>query len=760
VRHADADRNPPIPGSFAWPWFNRLSLRKKTLFVGAGRLVLLMLVLGLGLHYLARKGFDRLEQQYLVDHVVRVDQALAQSVRALERYVHDYAVWDDTYSFVLLPTRKYVDDNFNPEALVNLRVSHAFILDRNLRLVAGRRIAPDGRSAMDLDPGSLAFSAPMGEEVLKRGKVSTSGMVRIGSELFVAAACQILPTNGLGSPQGVFFHLKPVNQELIREYSELLRIDLALTTGPETQVPLPGKTSDPDFTILDRAPDRLTVGIPVKDMHGRPLGRLEAVLPRSIQQQARQFILLVYLALAAVLVATTLLWPRTMHWLVLGRLERIHGFLDLLGRKQTLAERLPAREGDELDALAMGINRTLDTLEKAQRLKDESEAGVHRLQEQLIQIQKVEAIATMAGGVAHDFNNSLSAIMGSLELAHEELPADHPTQKHITRMKKAGSAACALAKQMLNLSRASTVQKAPIHLGEAVGDVLKLVRAGLPKSIEIQFHNDAFDDVVLVDATQLQQVVMNLATNASHAMANQPLGCIDVSIREARLPDVDRHPETLPLPAGEYLRLVFSDNGHGIPAEILSKVFDPFFTTKPAGSGTGLGLAMAQGFVARHEGSLGLQSQPGQGATFTIHLPKHREGVQASEGSETRRLRLLLVDDDTHGRETMAEGLRRLGHQVTEAANGTTALKLVEEDPAAFEAIVTDQLMPGMTGLDLGEALLERSLRLPVFLISGYTGPIEAKSLRTRGIVSLFLKPVALAELDHALHSATKHGGA
>ncbi len=360
----------------------------------------------------------------------------------------------------------------------------------------------------------------------------------------------------------------------------------------------------------------------------------------------------------------------------------------------------------------------------------------------------------MAGGIAHDFNNSLSAIMGSLELMREEIPPDHSANKHLERMKKAGSSACALAKQMLNLSRTSPVQKVPIHLGDTVSDVLRLVHAGLPKAIKINFLNTALNDIVMADATQLQQVVMNLATNASHAMANQPMGCIDVTLCEAILPSPENRPETITLTPGEYIRLDFSDNGHGIPKEIINKVFDPFFTTKPVGSGTGLGMAVAQGFVARHEGSLGIQSEVGKGATFIIHLPRYYAPSETSHLADFNNLKILLVDDDTNDRETMAAGLCRAGHIVTEASNGSYALNLLEENPGAFDAVVTDQIMPGMTGMDLGEKLRLCAPEVPVFLISGYTGPIAQSSLKEKGIVKLFMKPIAIHELDHAIRES------
>lgn len=740
----------PIPSplaSFPWPWFNRLSLRHKVLAVGAVRLIVLAAALGIGMHLLIQKGFDRVEGQYLQDHAGRVRQVFVQSARTLERYVHDYAVWDDTYAFVEKPNQKYLEDNFSQDALSNLRVTHALVFDRNNALVAGRTLGPGAGEPREIEPRFVAEVAPLAAELFRSGETSSSSFCKVGEAIYIFAACKVLPTHPGRPAIGVFVHMRPVNAALVQEFSELLRVSLSLSAEP---VP-PGPASALGYAVQHRTPDEIRMAVPIQDTANRTIGAVEAVLPRDIQRQARLFIALVWGALFAVLALSSLLWPLTIRWLVLGRLERIHRFLLRLGQTRSLVERLQVAEGDELDTLAIGINRTLDTLETSQRLRTESETRTQRLQEQLTQVQKVEAFATMAGGLAHDFNNSLGAIMGSLELARDAIPPDHPAQKHLTRMQKAGSGACALAKQMLNLSRANPAQSSPIHLGDAVSEVLRLVQAGLPKSIEIHFQNNAFHDVVLADPTQLQQVVMNLATNASHAMANQPVGRIDVSISETTLPNAEDHPETLTLPPGEYLKLDFSDNGHGIPKEIITKVFDPFFTTKPMGSGTGLGLAVAQGFAIKHKGSLGLRSEVGVGTTFTIHLPKQLTPTAAPQFLDAQGRRILLVDDDTHSRETIAAGLERAGHEVTEAAEGSIALKLLEERPDAFDAIVTDQIMPGMTGMDLCEQLQRLVPGLPVFLISGYMGPIDQSSLEERGIVKLFTKPIAIYELDKAI---------
>ena len=739
-------------GFFSSAWFHRLSLRRKTELVGLAQMLLLMVLLGASLHYLVQRAFDQDERLDLAGAVSRVDQSLQQTAITMERSIHDYAVWDDAYNFVAHPDPRFMDTNLNLDVLSNLRLSDALVLDRNLRLVAGTSLAPGAESVQNVSPAVVAAAYPFAEGLLKGEKISAAGLTLVGNDLHFIAACRILPTPPNRPFNGIFIHVRRVDAELLGDCARMTGQPLQLSYNPATlgRFSIPG----PAYVDLEQTPDFLHVAIPIRDAQGRIIAALETPYPREAQELAQRFIVLVYGALLVVLVASALLLPLAIRAFVLGRLERLHAFVARVGESKSLSERLPVRDGDELDALAQGFNRALDALRASQALQLEAEKEQLRVQEQLYQNQKFEAVATMAGGIAHDFNNNLSCIMGSLELLEDELDAKHTGRKHIDRMRKAGSNSCTLVRQMLNLTRTGHVHMASVRLGDTVSEVLKLVRAGLPKAIEIQFENLTADDQIMVDATHLQQVIMNFATNAAHAMAGKPSGLIRVVIDSTTLPDASNHPETAALPPGSYLRIAFSDNGEGIPPDIISKVFDPFFTTKPVGSGTGLGLAAAQAFVSQHGGVLGVKSRPGEGATFTIHLPKGSTPVHEPRLEAIQGLKVLLVDDDPHGRETLAEGLRRASHSVTETPGASSALRLFEENPDSFDVVVTDQIMPGMTGMDLAEQIACLAPGVPVVLMSGYAGQIDPKLLKERGIVKLLAKPVALVDLDRTIRES------
>ena len=732
--------------------FGGLSLRRKVALLGLVQLAALMLCLGTGLYWLIRQGVRGVEDREVQSTVTRINRLFEQTAADTERSVHDYAIWDDSYAFVAHPTPKFVEDNLSQDVLSNLHLSDDFILDRDLRVVAGKSLPPGAEAIQELDPRVAEAVRPLASALLQGPAISAASLVQVGGELRLAAACRVLPTRPTRPFNGIFVHVKRVDAPLLQSFSHLVEGELSLSQDPA----LIASFSLPDtpFRILERTPQSLRIALPVRDSQGRVLAVLESPFPRTLRLLAHRFMLMVYASLFAILAAMALLLPMLLRRIVLDRLEGIHAFVAALGGMTGTAPRLPERAGDELDALASGINRGLDSLESAQQLQLEAEREQRRIEEQLFQNQKFEAIATMAGGIAHDFNNGLSCILGSLDLLQDDLGEGHPGQRHIERMRKAGVLSTTLVRQMLNLTRTGHAHLAFVRLGETVSEALKLVRAGLPRSIEIQFENLALDDQVMVDTIHLQQVVMNLATNAAHAMSGKPEGCIRVAIRETPLPCADDYPETLSLAPGTYLRLSFSDNGHGIPAELLGKVFDPFFTTKPIGSGTGLGLPVAQAFASRHGGAIGVKSAPEEGATFTLHLPKKCAPKYEPRLAGIQGLRLLLVDDDAHGREAMAEGLRRASHSVTEAMGGSSALRLFEEDPEGFDAVITDQIMPGMTGLDLAEQVHCLAPHVPVFLISGYQGTLAPGALEAKGILRVFPKPVTIAELDRAIREA------
>lgn len=382
-----------------------------------------------------------------------------------------------------------------------------------------------------------------------------------------------------------------------------------------------------------------------------------------------------------------------------------------------------------------------------------------RLEAELRQAQKLEAIGTLAGGIAHDFNNILTAIFGFTELAQMEA-GDNPTLRHLLDQQlTAARRARDLVRQILAFSRRSEQEKAPLQISLLVKETLKLLRASLPATIEIQADITS-TATILADPTQIHQMLMNLATNAFHAMEEQG-GRLTITLDETDLDHEEAKTFAPHLPPGRYLRLAVSDTGGGIEQEILDKIFEPYFTTKEAGKGTGLGLAVVHGIVRGHGGSIRVQSKPGVGSTFTVLLPiasseetrAHPTAADASpHAAAPARARIMVVDDEESVRFLLQEFLARAGHRPTSFASPKTALEAFRRSPAAWDMVITDLTMPGGTGLDLASQLRAIRQDIPIILCTGQSERVDAERLAALAIDASLRKPLLQQDLVRAVN--------
>ncbi len=371
-----------------------------------------------------------------------------------------------------------------------------------------------------------------------------------------------------------------------------------------------------------------------------------------------------------------------------------------------------------------------------------------RLQSQLHQAQRMEAIGTLAGGIAHDFNNILSAIMGYTEIVLNDAEKDSPTQHNLKEVLKAGGRARDLVKQILTFSRQAEQELRPVQIKIAVKEALKLIRASLPTSIEIH-QNIASDSVVLADLTQIHQVVMNLCTNASHAMQAGG-GTLGIILVDAEI-DSDfaaGHPGLLP---GPHIQLSVIDTGHGMSPDVLNRIFDPFFTTKEKGEGTGMGLSVVHGIVKSYGGEIIVHSEPGKGTRFDIFFPV----IEKFEFGETPvalplprgNERILFVDDEPSLVHIGKQILERLGYDVTTRTSSLEALELFKIKSEKFDLVITDMTMPGMTGDQLSGEFIKIRADIPIILCTGYSKNISEDKARGIGIRALVMKPVVAKQL-------------
>ena len=375
------------------------------------------------------------------------------------------------------------------------------------------------------------------------------------------------------------------------------------------------------------------------------------------------------------------------------------------------------------------------------------------LEEQLRQAQKLESIGTLAGGIAHDFNNILAAIIGNAEMALDDTPADSPVHRMAGQIFKAAVRGRDLVKQILAFSRKTQQERRPFRLSGAVRESANLLKAAIPANVIIEVHADTESDTIFADAAQVGQVVMNLCVNAAQAMAPGG-GKIEVTISGCEN-NACRYPADLDAArGGGFVRLTVADNGPGMGPETAARVFEPFFTTKKPGQGTGMGLAVAYGIVKAHGGAISVESEPGQGARFTVFLPVVAAGraeEEASSAVPAGRGRVLFVDDEELLVEMTAQMLRRLGYKVTATESPLEALKLFSGDPDRYDLVITDYAMGEMTGMALSEQVLRLRPLVPVVLCTGYSDGVNPEIAEAAGIRALLMKPVTRPELAQVL---------
>jgi PAS domain S-box-containing protein len=390
--------------------------------------------------------------------------------------------------------------------------------------------------------------------------------------------------------------------------------------------------------------------------------------------------------------------------------------------------------------------------------RNEAEERRQQLERQLQQAQKMEALDTLAGGIAHDFNNILAGIIGYTQIAMAEVQKESALHGYLKRVLTAGERAGDLVKQILTFSRRSEIEPTPVKIKTLVKEVLKLVRATLPVTVEMvqQIKSDA---TVMADPVQIHQVMMNLCANAGYAMRAKG-GRLTVSLEDVVLDQAFVRQYTN-LKPGPYLKLSVADTGHGIAPEHLHRIFEPFFTTKPKGEGTGMGLSVVHGIVSTLKGVVTVQSTPGQGARFDVYLPA-LEGEPAAPPAKADTLpvgteRILCVDDEPFQSEMCKHMLGLLGYKVTAQTAGAEALALMEADPAAFDLVLTDMVMPGMTGDVLAGRILALRPDMPIILCTGFSDNITEERAKALGIRAFVLKPLAMQTLARLIRDVLDH---
>jgi len=391
-----------------------------------------------------------------------------------------------------------------------------------------------------------------------------------------------------------------------------------------------------------------------------------------------------------------------------------------------------------------------------------AEAQRVALETQLRESQKMQAVGTMAGGIAHDFNNILSAILGNVDLARQDSAVDSPAQTSLQEIDKAGRRARDLVRQILTFSRNEQPKRIPIGLSEVVQETVRLVKVTLPPGVELTVEAPDHIAPVLADATQVEQALLNLCTNAILAVGSNK-GTVAIALAQTRLSPSQA--ERLGIPGGDYVTLTVQDSGNGIPVKTLERIFEPFFTTRQVGQGTGLGLSVVHGIMQTHQGGIDVQSTPGEGSRFTLYFPvtSERAPPPAPDPAtppviQGQGKHVVYVDDDHALVFLVARVLKRKGFTVSTFTDPREAQAALAANPLHYDLLVTDYNMPGYSGIDLLRAAKAIRPGLPVALASGYVTPeIEASALQ-EGASALVYKPNDVNELCETVQRLIQGG--
>jgi PAS domain S-box-containing protein len=433
--------------------------------------------------------------------------------------------------------------------------------------------------------------------------------------------------------------------------------------------------------------------------------------------------------------------PAEIHKIAYRHIHKTGGWVYLEAIGQSFLDE-PAIRG------VVGSVRDITERKKA----EEEKAG---LETRLLQAQKMEAIGLLAGGIAHDLNNMLFPITGLSEMLLDAFPADNPWQESIEQIHTSAQRGSELVKQILAFSRQSNPEKHPLRIQPILKEVLTLCRATIPQHIPVTSRIDANCGMISADPVQVQQIVMNLITNAYHAVEKIG-GAIHLELKERRLQKAERIDKSLM--TGRYACITVQDTGTGIDPALTGKIFDPYFTTKEHGKGTGIGLSVVHGIVKEYGGDIQVSSDVGKGTTFRVYLPllekaadKPTAGTIGKHptGSES----VLLIDDEQPIVRMVTMMLQKLGYRVTACTNGPDALNEFRKNPAAFDLVISDRSMPKMSGLQLAQEVTTLRPAMPIIICTGFLDEKDEEMAESIGVRGFLLKPVGIGDLSRMVRN-------
>lgn len=749
---------------------------KLTLLLGLVTIVFMVVLVSLQQSLLTQMDLlvrDRVkEQQVLFDKIVELKGA------AVATLAFDYTYWDEMVRFVRDGNRTWAAENIEA-GLPTYKCQAAWVFRPDRSLVYSHNTL--GNSSLKAVPiPAEALPRVMAPKVFRHFFVNTSsGIVEIRSAPIQPSADSERRT----PPQGYFLVGRVWSKDYIGELSHLS--DAVISVVPGKADSLPPSRTDTKTGLITFARD--LPGWDEKPIAYLKIRNESPVIAQFSDASDRNMVMMATFCLILLI----LLIISLRRW-VSAPLQKIQGCLDTedpqlmgslvhdnteFGQLASLIQRFFAQRSDLVNEVAErrrveeALRETRDQLEvrvteRTAELARANEDLRHemderqRLEQQLLQAQKMESIGTLAGGIAHDFNNILTGIIGFADLAVRELHPSSPAYPFVSGIPAQGKRASDLIRQLLTFSRRGVTNRAPLNLVPLVKETVAILKRTLPANINVQLICADSVATVKADVTQMQQIIMNLATNARDAMPKG--GNLTMEVRRVTLDEDYCRSHAYATP-GDNVCLIVRDNGTGMSEEVQQRIFEPFFTTKDIGKGTGLGMSMVYGIVKSHEGHINLKSAPGEGTEFGIYLAAleqesqevaDSERTDVSGGAET----ILLVEDESTVRQVETALLESLGHKVLTAVDGADAFDVFLRHRDEITLVFTDMMMPRMDGKALLEELIRAKTDVKVVLVSGYGLSEDVAELRSLGFCAFLQKPFTIAEVGRAVREALDGG--
>lgn len=699
---------------------------KKRWVVYLGFLVVFYLLGTFGLrNLLILPSFATLEREEALRDVRRATLAIDRELLSLSRTAKDYASWSELATYVANPVGEFLTSELKWDYLEETLEVHLICLTD----LQGRIIwKGTGGSVEDVASvwGAMEAVAPSRKSsALRRlvGDDGAQGLLPTDQGILMLASQSIQSVGSTDPVTGILIMGRFLDGSIVTGLVEQTHVDFRIER-------LDGRKAEVD--IAEIGPDLLRASSPLLNLWQEPAAILIAEVPRTIMARGRDAARIgaISMALAITLIGVVAV---------------------LLIRRTTELEKLANELSENRDELRRQIAQGTEELARRER----AEEALQSIEAQLRQAQKMEAIGALAGGIAHDFNNLLQIMLGYLDLARSETSENSQVTESLDEAITAGKRAVELVEQILAFSRQSKSIRRALPIQPIIEELLKLLRPSMVSTIEIRRSIDESCRPVLADATEVHQVIMNLCTNAVHAMGDGG-GVLELVLEEAAA-DMDFFPRIPSLDRSKMVLLSVRDTGSGMDAKTVERIFDPYFTTKEVGEGMGVGLATVKGIVESCGGTIMVSSELGIGTRFDVYLPiapdeEMPDDSNAEEGLEPKGSEcLLFVDDEPMIVEQAKLGLAHLGFEVQGCSSSLEAWKLFQESPDRFDVVITDQMMPNLTGLQLARQLSRIRPKLPVILCTGFSELVDEETARAAGISRYARKPILPRALAKAV---------